>query len=504
MFQDLVGCQRRALARDDGEADAFAEAAVRDRECGCLEHAGVLQRHALDAPGVDVVAAADDEVLLASHDLQVAVGVEASQITAHEPAAGVERILGRDLVVEITEHEQRTAGADFADLPRLRLHVRILLIEEAGFVAVARLAAGGRDDLRIVVRERVLVRTVFGHAVDVLRLDSHREERLRGFRRDDRSRHVEEAHLAQSLEAAPFHVREDVDRVRRHAHHVGGAGRDDPVERFHPRWRIVHDEFKACHEALLERHRRDVMRQRAVGQKHGAPIVAPVLHHRAAVGEQRVVRVQHALRRAGRPGREREVDDLVGTGIRIRKRAFKGHVPDRGKGSVSVRSLLFIICRSELIDPFHARDRPRCREHVLPTRVRAMAALRKERSRMYAFQQLNDFRHSVILMQRRIAHVAVARAGEHDDYRLHPVGKPHRNALTPPQSRLVEVGCERVHPRTQLRPCQTVAAVAQRAGRPPLGCVPREQRVHRVLAPEARLVMPARSLRIVQSEYRAQ
>ena len=47
--------------------------------------------------------------------------------------------------------------------------------------------------------------------------------------------------------------------------------------------------------------------------------------------------------------------------------------------------------------------------------IRAVARLRKQRRRLYAFEQLHDFADRVVLVQRRIACVAVARAREQHD-----------------------------------------------------------------------------------------
>ena len=164
--------------------------------------------------------------------------VEPAEVAAHEPAARVEGILGRRLVVEVAEHQQRAARADLADLARLRLAVGILLVPQPRLVALARLAARRRDRFDVVVGQRVLVRAVLGHAVDVLRLDAEVEEGARRLGRDDRARHVERlSRLPSCCQAARLHVGENVDRVRRHAHHVGRAGLEDPVERLHARQR---------------------------------------------------------------------------------------------------------------------------------------------------------------------------------------------------------------------------------------------------------------------------
>ena len=146
---------------------------------------------------MDVVAAADDQVFLASDDLQVAVFVEASEIAAHEPAASVERVLGGELVVEVAEHQQRAARADLADLARCRFTIGVLLVPEPRLVPGARLSAGGRNRRGVVIRQRVLVRAVLGHAVDVLRLHTHVEKCPCRLGRNGRARHVEGLHCAE-------------------------------------------------------------------------------------------------------------------------------------------------------------------------------------------------------------------------------------------------------------------------------------------------------------------
>ena len=51
--------------------------------------AGMLVEHLLDLARVDVVAAADDHVLLAVDDVEVAVLVLAADVAGGEPAVGV-------------------------------------------------------------------------------------------------------------------------------------------------------------------------------------------------------------------------------------------------------------------------------------------------------------------------------------------------------------------------------------------------------------------------------
>ena len=184
----------------------------------------------------------------------------------NQPAA-VERGFGGDLVAEIAQCQHAAAAADLADLARRRLGVGILGLEDPDLVAVAGAAAGRDDGARVVRRQRVLVRAVLGHAVDVLRRDAAVEELLRRLARNGRAGHVEDVHRAEPREPALARRVQNVHRMRRHAHHVGGAGLDEPVERAHARRRIVHHELEARDQHLLERDGGDVMAQRAQRQQ---------------------------------------------------------------------------------------------------------------------------------------------------------------------------------------------------------------------------------------------
>ena len=73
-------------AKHHGEADLLAEPRVRDRDRGDALDRRMPHGEGLDARRIDVVAAADDDVLLAAGDAQVAVRVEPAEIAGHEPA----------------------------------------------------------------------------------------------------------------------------------------------------------------------------------------------------------------------------------------------------------------------------------------------------------------------------------------------------------------------------------------------------------------------------------
>ena len=57
-----------------------------DTDDAGLDDVGVVEQDGLDVDGVDVVAAPDDDVLLATDDVEVAVGVEPGQVAGVEPA----------------------------------------------------------------------------------------------------------------------------------------------------------------------------------------------------------------------------------------------------------------------------------------------------------------------------------------------------------------------------------------------------------------------------------
>src|SRR5450830_1095017 len=135
---------RRGLG-DDRQADPLAQALIGNREANRLGYARMAVGQILDARRVDIVAAANDQILHAADHLQVAALVEAAEIAAHEPSVRVERRLSRALVVEIPEGEQRAAPADLPDLARSDLDIGIVLAPEPDLVTTAG-APAGRDD----------------------------------------------------------------------------------------------------------------------------------------------------------------------------------------------------------------------------------------------------------------------------------------------------------------------------------------------------------------------
>src|SRR5690606_10294344 len=74
------------LERDDGDG-AFAPSLVRNADHGDLAHLRQLVDHALDLRRGDILAAADDHVLLAIGDVKESLLVEIADVAGSEPVA---------------------------------------------------------------------------------------------------------------------------------------------------------------------------------------------------------------------------------------------------------------------------------------------------------------------------------------------------------------------------------------------------------------------------------
>ena len=107
-----------------------------DRDLGDARHA---HEQLLDLGRADVLAAADDDVLLAVGDREVAVGVEHADVAGHEPAVGVNAAAVRCRVGVADE----AVGPATPDLARLaRRDVVAVLVDEAHLDARQRCAVG--------------------------------------------------------------------------------------------------------------------------------------------------------------------------------------------------------------------------------------------------------------------------------------------------------------------------------------------------------------------------
>src|SRR5205085_10129716 len=84
--EQFVRPRAGVLVENYRQAHLLAEPLVGYRESGAARHRRVTHRQILDLRRVDVVPAADDQILLAADDLEVAVRIEAAEIARHEPA----------------------------------------------------------------------------------------------------------------------------------------------------------------------------------------------------------------------------------------------------------------------------------------------------------------------------------------------------------------------------------------------------------------------------------
>ncbi len=91
-------------------ADVLAEHLVRYSDDRGLLDVGVLEQHRLDIGRVDVVAAADDQVLLAADEVQEPVLVEVAEVTAAQPAVRGPGARGRGFVLVVLALLVRASG----------------------------------------------------------------------------------------------------------------------------------------------------------------------------------------------------------------------------------------------------------------------------------------------------------------------------------------------------------------------------------------------------------
>ena len=105
-----------ALADLHPRHDLLAVLRVGDADHLHVDDVGVGVEELLDLPRVHVLAAADDHVLDAADDVEVAVGVHHREVAGVHPAVGVDRLGGALGVVPVAEHHRVAARAELARL----------------------------------------------------------------------------------------------------------------------------------------------------------------------------------------------------------------------------------------------------------------------------------------------------------------------------------------------------------------------------------------------------
>src|SRR4029453_15910993 len=112
----LRGRDRRSVLERHGGADLLAELGMGDPDDRALAHRRVLVEHLLELPRVDVVAAANDQLLLAVDDEEVAVLVDAPDVAGPKPAIGGQDLSGGLRSAPVARHHVVAADGDLADL----------------------------------------------------------------------------------------------------------------------------------------------------------------------------------------------------------------------------------------------------------------------------------------------------------------------------------------------------------------------------------------------------
>src|SRR5215472_15986674 len=78
-------------------------------------------------PGLELAPTFRWEPWWPAAEAQISLVIDPAEIAGHEPSVAVERLLGRSLIVEIPEHQARTAAADLTDFAGRRLDIRFVL-----------------------------------------------------------------------------------------------------------------------------------------------------------------------------------------------------------------------------------------------------------------------------------------------------------------------------------------------------------------------------------------
>ena len=104
------------------------------------------------------MAAADNDVLKPTDDLQATLFVQSAKIAGQKPAITVEGSFCCRLVVEIAKHQTGTLSPYLTNLANRHLFIGIVLTEEFHLVAGAAAATCLGNRLRVVIWKRVLMR----------------------------------------------------------------------------------------------------------------------------------------------------------------------------------------------------------------------------------------------------------------------------------------------------------------------------------------------------------
>ena len=106
------------------------------------------------------------------------------------------------------------------------------------------------------------MRAIFGRAINILRHHVQLKELTSHLARDIGSRHLKSVYRTEGRQAAATDVRQHIDRVRRHTHHIGRPRLQYSVERANPSAGVVQDQFTPGDQHLLQPNGSNVVAHR--------------------------------------------------------------------------------------------------------------------------------------------------------------------------------------------------------------------------------------------------
>ena len=265
----------------------------------------------LDLDHRDVLAAADDHVLAAAGDADIALRVDAGQVAGVEPVVGIGAVQVRatQVAAEVGTGAQHQA-ASLARRQRLAVDIDHLDLD-----AGQRQAIGREGAFVVILEPRGGDGTVLGHAPGRHDLGPEHGTRLLDQRARDRRASAQEGLERRHRGGVVRHGAGQVGQERGRCHREARALGADHLDRLlrlpdilQHRAGFEHDRHhQAVHEAGLVRHRRG-------HQHHGLGVQVQAAGVGDDVGHGGVGRMHHALGLAGRARGVDQLGDVVRTG----------------------------------------------------------------------------------------------------------------------------------------------------------------------------------------------
>ena len=317
VLQDRAVVEVRPILEDHVGAACLAPFGIRDPDHCVLEHAVELVDGVLDLHGVDVLAARDEHVLPAIHDVVVAVLVHPSRVAGVEPPVLGERIPVHVRAVPVTGGDVRPADHQLPGLVRAQ--------GASSLVDDLELGVHHREAGRAGLRERVLhvedetERAGLGHAPELLQGGALPRVALQEREGSRRAPDPEENQVVEVRIIEPRLLGRH-EEVRRHAEGMGDRGvavREDAEEM--PRVEGPHHDV--CSAGMEDGVRVDVeppgveRRKEDEVARTGTHLAGDHRVHR--VVEPHPVGVAGALGPAGRPGGVHDGPGVAGLEPRV-------------------------------------------------------------------------------------------------------------------------------------------------------------------------------------------